>query len=244
MMGVVYGVTGGKGLVVGRHLYPILALLVVGVAASWFSLAPPRLGLVAMLVFAALALPREADMIRRFVDRTYTAGIRGSDAPVVDQSFADRDVQVDSVALHAPCPTRTIGVGTMSDDPVVAVDAASRTVPASPLGRDGAFTLYALPEGVSGDLRVRFGHAVSVLASDQGPVVRVYCPVTRPEAARFSQLYREGHPAFVTYGAVQAWSSVLKWSGSGLLLAALVFVGREGRRAIRVRRRSFETSRQ
>jgi hypothetical protein len=244
MMGIVYGVTGGEGLVVGRHLYPILPLLAVGVAAGWFALVSPRAGLAAFLVFAAVLLPREGDMIRRFVDRTYAAGIRDAEVPVIDQSFADRTIQVDSVVLHAPCPTRTVGVGATGASTVATVDTASRTIATSPLDQDGAFALFSLPERVAGDFRVRFNRSTNVLASGRGPVVRVYCPVADPESARFSQLFREGHPGFVTYGMVRAWSSVGTWVGAGLLLGALALIGREGSRAVRVRRRNLETIRQ
>ena len=240
MLGIVYGVTSGEGLLVGRTLYPTLALVLIGTAGAWFMLLPRRLAIAGLFLVAGVLLIRESVVTRDYVERVYTAGVVNGEVPSVEQAWADEVRPAGEFVVEAPCATRMIGVGVAAGVPSVAIAGSDTVLTASLLGKDGEFSVYTLPTPVSGSLRVRLPDSVGILAARDDrnshiafvgrpgdPVARVYCLVDDPKSVRFQQRFAPFHADFLTRRRVLAWLKATEAMGWGLVLAPLLmaFVG-------------------
>lgn len=251
MLVVIYGVFGGKSSVVGRHLYASLVAVVVAAAAAAFVVAGRWLGWGLVLVLANLALTFEQPTVPSLVDTFYAEGNIGDLSPVVDQGWGETLVSATAIEVTPPCPAAkvAVGFGGVGTAPAtVTVTTPAGRVQAPRTGEQGTPAQYLAVYDLAPPLAVPFtvdvsGVDISASATDRDPnvalaglpgdpVVRVFCPVDDPKAARFAQEHGPDHPSFVRYGSVLAWPQAWAWIGRVALagLAVLYVVDRRRRR--------------
>ena len=224
IMMIVYGVTGGRGLAIGRYFYPVAAAIACVLAGGWLGFFGIRNGIVALTGLMALAVASEATVTRRYVEVAYTTGLMQGAAPVVDQGWADEVAVVSGVVLDAPCFATGIGLGLEAPPVQLSVRSGSERATAPLVGRDSDMTLFRINDGLKGRLVIEFekeqrlrisrhdrNPGTDLIGHPGDPLARVYCDVPDPRAARFRQLYGPQHPSFLTYGRVLAWNAGWVW---------------------------------
>lgn len=236
MLALVYLIFGGSGSFQGRHLYPVLPAVVVGMAAGVAVSLGDRIAVVLIAVVAAVALSREVGIDRGYVDLLYAGGIIGADiVPVVDQSYSNQYLPARGILFEPPCPAEKIGIGFSEAGPSeLAVRGESSGV-AVQIGKDDYITIYALEAPIANPFRVDLPEGSFVGASLQereasirfddvpdDPLARIYCRSDNPRELRFQQRYRPLHPSLLTYGRALAWPEA--WALIGRLAAGALIL--------------------
>jgi 4-amino-4-deoxy-L-arabinose transferase-like glycosyltransferase len=241
MLAVIYGVFSGVSSTVGRHMYPALVPVVVGVAASAFVVAGRRGGWLALLAVATVALAVEVRGVHHYLLGTYTDGVIAGMIPVVDQSWGDELVVGPVVTLSPPCAARAFALGFAAEPPpTVPVVLGGKRLDAGLIGQQRSpvltsIAVYGLPEPTSSAFEVLVP-PVDVSVSDQDrdphvglaagggdPVARIYCPAEDPRGARFAQIFDPQHPSW-SYHQVRAWP--VAWASAPALVLVDVLVRR------------------
>ena len=214
-----------------RHLDPVVPLFCVLVAYGAVAVIGSRAG--ASLLLAALVTTSflEIRYDRLMVRQIYTAGVIGSAAAVVYQTYADGRTLAPGVQVSAPCAPTTVMLEAGGSPSTVRFNGQA---PLSQVQKDewSIFGLRAVPPG---PLRITFspptpiGTASRVRSSQilplQGktPAVQVYCRVNDPMERQFQANYRPDHPFPMTLGALTSWP--LAESIIEAVMAAAVAVG-------------------
>ncbi len=236
-----YLLVDGVGTVFGRHVYPALGLVALGVPAGLVIAFGRKLGLIALAAFFALILIAEREVSLHYVDSTYTSsGLTPAVAPVIDQPLQEARTFMPTVIFDSPCRAEHIAIAFANSPPsTLSVTHESGTQQAVYLANfNTVLAVYGLPEPLTGQIRVALNAVVAYSESNDDPAVSapdgpgdpvsaVYCPVDDPAGFRYEQTYPPGHPD-IGYSALRAWPTVWYWIGWVMLagsVAAAAYIG-------------------
>lgn len=232
MVGFLFFVLGGSGLLLGRYVYVALVPVVLGLGAAVLALVGRRWAVPAALGLASFLLWQEIDLTDHYLRTAYEervsdgAVIDADLAPVADQSWNDGLVAAEAVVVNASCPVEVVQVGLQTPPSTLTIAALDTQTTASATQVatvDTGFTTYELADPVSGELRIDVpeGSGVAVSSSERepaafldgdpaDPLVRVWCRVDADQAAdeRFEVMYDPQHPD-LTRTQLRAWPRLL-----------------------------------
>lgn len=240
---------GAGSTIVGRHLYAILGLFAIAIAAGASISLGPRLGVLAVVLLLGIAFVHERGVTDHYVLATYADGVLYDKfAPVVDQPLNEGYTTANSVSAAATCPVQAVGLAIVNPVPnEVALTSPSAMI-ANYIGENKSVSYYALPVPQSGQFTIltpglqvgrKFADhdpTISLDGATGDPVVRLYCAVDNPDAFRFKQMFDPGH-LDLSYSLVRAWADIWYWIGWALVavsaagMAAMAYAQlRPGRR--------------
>lgn len=240
MLAIVY--LAYTGAIVGRHTYPVLLLLLLFVASALALGLGRRLGTVALAVLVAAGLWVEPGEYRRYTGAAYLAAlVRPGVAPVWEQPRNEGWREAGGVFVRSRCPVEVLGLG-LRDDPPESLELAPGG-PARLVKRADGMALYRVDPAARA-FEVRFPGPLAIGGVGAGPqrvsfaggtargapLAQIQCRRPDPQASRFSQQYRPGHPFPITYGGVLAYARAWQLIGVLLLAAAVAGALRAGRR--------------
>jgi hypothetical protein len=230
----------GASTVVGRHLYGVLGLFAIAIAAGLYACLGPRMATLAVVVFIGLVFINERRVTDHITLATYGNGVLLDRlAPVVDQPLNEGYVTAASVSASAPCQAEAVGLAIVSPAPGALSISNGKTQQAAYLVDNQSVSIYGLAEPVSGPITIdtqglQIGHAaadrdpgVSIRGAGGDPVLRLYCPLEQPHAFRFKQMFYPGH-IDLSYSLVRAWPDAWYWAGWAIVAtgcAGLAFTG-------------------
>lgn len=216
-------------VIVGRHLYAILGLYTIAVAAGVCTAFGARLGVLAVILLIGVAFIYERQLTDHYISTTYESGILFNRlAPVVDQPLNESYTLTDSVSASASCPVEAVGLSFGNPQPPTLTITSPAAAEATFLSIDLNVSIYTLASPLSGDFTIltpgmqvgrQFADrdpTISLAGATGDPVVRLYCAPGDPEAFRFKQMFYPGHPN-LGYSLVRAWADVWYWIGWALV---------------------------
>jgi hypothetical protein len=227
LVAIVYGVFGGLGTAAGRHYYAALVPVTILIALGAVLVAGRRFALPLVLALLAFAGFQESRIVDNYADAVYTSGIVGNDlAPVVEQTWGDREVIVGRINFISPCAVAVIGIYSATPPQTVSVRIGERVLVAEGEPGPDSFTNYRLPEPVTGEGSIIMSSRPYVAMSDDereaafavpgepgDPAARLYCSVDDPKSVRFEQRHSIQHPdAPYTLAAVSLWPKLWGWA--------------------------------
>jgi 4-amino-4-deoxy-L-arabinose transferase-like glycosyltransferase len=233
MIFVVY--TAYTGSIVGRHMYPAMAPLVVGIAAGTAIAFGKRGGTAAVVAVVLVALFLERQENRRFIDDVYLRNVvEEGVAPVTDQNLNTAWVTSSALRITAPCPVRYVGIAFEHHEPAVVIVVTPESGPAPAIqwgAPENGVTAYKLMPPYPKDFVLAFrepasvgsapsatGEQIGFLDSARFPMAQLHCRVPDWQQNRFSKLYDQNHPS-ITYRQAVLWADLWAWGCLGVALA-------------------------
>lgn len=224
-----YSIYGEGSTIVGRHLYAVLGLFAIAIAAGASISLGSRLGVLAIVLLLGIAFIHEREVTDHYVLATYADGVLFDRlAPVIDQPLNEGYTTATSVSATATCPVEAVGLAIVNPAPKELTLSSPSLQQATYLGENKAVSLYALPTPATGQITmltsglmigaesVDRDPAISLAGSTGDPVVRLYCAVENPDAFRFKQMFDPGH-LNLSYSLVRAWADIWYWIGWALV---------------------------
>jgi hypothetical protein len=231
--------SGTEATVVSRYLDCLLPLFAVLVGYGAVAALGSRAGSLALLAVLAAGSLFEVAGDRAWLQSSYTADIIVNSTPVVDQSYADGLASLSDVRASATCRVDAVALNVWGHPPSTVFVNGQRSLRGVADGT--VWTEYRLSRPVKSPISVRLSqpfllgtvrHQPSLAVSPAGtvaatasglPTLRLYCPVTDPQTARFSQLYAKNHPP-LSLGVLLTWPEVEAWVELMLVVAAAAVV--------------------
>lgn len=224
-----YSIYGEGSTIVGRHLYAVLGLFAIAIAAGASISLGSRLGVLAIVLLLGIAFIHEREVTDHYVLATYADGVLFDRlAPVIDQPLNEGYTTATSVSATATCPVEAVGLAIVNPAPKELTLSSPSLQQATYLGENKAVSLYALATPATGQITmltsglmigaesVDRDPAISLAGSTGDPVVRLYCAVENPDAFRFKQMFDPGH-LNLNYSLVRAWADIWYWIGWALV---------------------------
>ena len=237
-LAVIYLVFDGTSSVVGRHAYAALVPMVMAlVAGSLIALGVRLTALVLLAVLAASSL-FEVGALRRYLDATYATGVlAGGLTPVDEQAWSDAWVAGRVTRFMPSCPAVAVSLAVTGPAPPrlegdVNGDRLAATFYADDKGQplDWRYAVYRLdrPRREPFSLDVPPGTSLGASGSDRSPrfsfeagtgdpVARIYCHRDDAKSFRFSAVFAEKRPRWITYRLLLAWP--MAWAVLAAVLA-------------------------